>query len=52
MTTILSQLRKMDADQLAAWVCAHPHPNREQRLALEAITLELPFHGKAQGMAA
>lgn len=41
MTVELQQLRSMDADQLAVWVCLHPTPNRADREALSRLLAEL-----------
>ena len=41
------RLAAMDADQLAAWVCLHPNPNRAEREALARLLEEMPFQGWA-----
>ena len=41
MTVELQQLRSMDADQLARWVCLNPNPNRAEREALSRLLAEL-----------
>ena len=47
MAEVLRHLRSLDADQLAAWVCLHPEPNRIEREALGRLLKELPHGGKA-----
>lgn len=42
-----ARLAAMDADQLAAWVCLHPNPNRAEREALARLLEEMPFQGRA-----